>query len=173
MTKSVLSVMIGLLALSALGGGTAYSQAASQLAISNVNLGTDPQAGIGFSVTVLSLDGSSLPSNVTSPTTVTLTRKTGTGTLGGTLTGIIAAGQDSVVISGVTYTVAESNVSLTATATAGDALSPVDTTPFTVRRGPAEQAPVQRATYQHDGRSIDYSRRDRADRRCSGEYGDD
>jgi hypothetical protein len=42
--------------------------------------------------------------------TVTLSLKTGTGTLGGTVIGTIAVGASSVTISGVTYTKAESGV---------------------------------------------------------------
>jgi hypothetical protein len=136
MKKSALSVMLALFTLCVLGGGTAYSQAATQLAVTDVNGGVPPQAGVGFTLTVESRDASNAPSNVISGTTVTLTLNTGTGALGGTVVGSIGAGTNSIVISGITYTTAETNVSLTATATAGDALSPVDTTPFTVLAGP-------------------------------------
>ncbi|MHA8056949.1 hypothetical protein VR611_13445, partial [Aquirufa nivalisilvae] len=69
--------------------------------------------------------------------TVTLTRKTGTGTLGGTLTGTILSGNSAVTISGVTYTKAETGVVLTATGSvAGNVNGKVgDSNTFTVVAG--------------------------------------
>ncbi|MHA8054292.1 invasin domain 3-containing protein, partial [Aquirufa sp. OSTEICH-129A] len=75
--------------------------------------------------------------------TVTLTRKTGTGTLGGTLTGTITSGSSAVTISGVTYTKAETGVVLTATGTgAGSnvAAKVGDSNAFTVVAGAADAA---------------------------------
>ena len=137
MKKSVLSFILGLFALSVLGGATAYSQAATKLAITDVNGGLSPHAGVPFNVTVQSQDGLNSASNVVLSTTVTLTLKTGAGVLGGTLTGNIPSGSNSVVISGVTYTKAEPGVALTAAATAGDSLTSGDSSPFTVLAGPA------------------------------------
>ena len=64
-----------------------------------------------------------------------LTLRSGTGTLGGTLTGTIPAGQSQVTISGVTYSKAESGVVLTASRTSGDEFVPGDSAPFTVNPG--------------------------------------
>ncbi|RXK46375.1 beta strand repeat-containing protein, partial [Aquirufa rosea] len=86
--------------------------AASKLVISNIAQQT---AGNGFSVTVTLTDANGNPVNATADGTVTLTLKTGNGTLGGTLTGTILNGGSDVTISGVTYTKAESGVELTAT----------------------------------------------------------
>ncbi|MCZ2473804.1 hypothetical protein G9H62_13265, partial [Aquirufa ecclesiirivi] len=72
-------------------------------------------AGTGFAVTVTLTDANGNAVNATADGTVTLTRKTGTGTLGGTLTGTITSGSSAVTISGVTYTKAETGVVLTAT----------------------------------------------------------
>ncbi|MBZ1327775.1 hypothetical protein, partial [Aquirufa aurantiipilula] len=72
-------------------------------------------AGTGFAVTVTLTDANGNPVNATLDGTVTLTRKTGTGTLGGTVTGTMTAGTSAVTISGVTYTKAETGVVLTAT----------------------------------------------------------
>ncbi len=105
------------------------------LAISSVNDGAHPTAGSGFSVIVQSQDGSGLDRNVASATGVQLRLKTGSGTLGGTLTGTIPAGANQLVISGVTYTKSESGVVLTATCTSGAALTPGDSAPFTVDPG--------------------------------------
>jgi len=97
------------------------SGAPSKLAVTSVNGGSNPTAGTAFSVVVQSQTAGGSAANVTTATNVTLSRATGTGTLGGTLTGTIPAGQSSVTISGVTYTKAESGVSLTATQTSGTA----------------------------------------------------
>ena len=95
-------------------------------------------AGTGFDVTVETQNDSNTPVNVTADTAVTLTLKTGTGTLGGTTIGTISNGTSLVTISGVTYTKAESGVVLTASA---DSLAADDSAPFTVVPGtPAKLA---------------------------------
>ncbi|PYR22369.1 MAG: hypothetical protein DMF98_20360, partial [Acidobacteria bacterium] len=108
---------------------------ATKLAITSVNGGSNPTAGTAFSVTVRSEDANGNFSNVSAATGVSLTLKTGTGTLGGTLTGTIAASSSTLTISGVTYTRAESGVVLTATRTSGDTLAPGDSVAFTVNAG--------------------------------------
>jgi len=108
-----------------------------QLAITSVNGGTNPTAGTPFSVVVQSQDGNGNPLNVVANTGVTLSLNTGTGTLGGTLTGTITAGSNTVTISGVTYTKAQSGVVLTATRTSGDTLAPGNSAAFTVNPGAA------------------------------------
>jgi hypothetical protein len=106
----------------------------TKLVITSVNGGANPTAGIGFSVVVQAQDASGVPRNVLANTSVTLTRKTGTGVLGGTTSGTIAANTSQVTISGVTYSKAEAGVSLTASATG---LTFGDSALFTVT-GPAE-----------------------------------
>jgi hypothetical protein len=112
---------------------------ATKLAITSINGGSNPTAGVGFSVIVQSQSGGGTPTNVVSATGVSLSLKTGTGTLGGTLTGTIAAGTNQVTISGVTYTKAESGVVITATRTSGDNLTAGDSAAFTVNPGSATQ----------------------------------
>ena len=56
-------------------------------------------------------------------TDFTLSLTTGTGILAGTLTGTILAGTTQAVVSGVTYSVAEAGVVITATRTSGDTLT--------------------------------------------------
>ncbi|MGA9118249.1 MAG: Ig-like domain-containing protein, partial [Bacteroidota bacterium] len=117
---------------------------ATKLVVTSVNGGSNPTAGTGFTVIVFANDDFNTPANVVSSTTVQLALRVGfgTGTLGGTLSGIIPAGFDSVVITGVTYTKAESGVEIRATATSGDALSSDNSSPFTVDPGPASQLVV-------------------------------
>lgn len=105
------------------------------LAITSVNGGSEPVAGTGFSVIVQSRDPGGISRKVTSPTSVSLRLKMGSGPLGGTLTGIIPAGASEVTITGVTYTKAESGVILTASRTSGDTLMPGDSEPLTVKPG--------------------------------------
>src|SRR6185295_17885611 len=114
---------------------TTPSGTPTKLVITQVNGGTNPQAGTAFSVVVQSQDSSSAASNVTTNTDVTLSLNAGTGTLGGTLTGTITAGSSSVTINGVTYTKAESGVRITATRTAGDTLTAGTSAAFTVTAG--------------------------------------
>lgn len=85
----------------------------TKLAITNVSPAT-PTANSAFSVTVQSQDATSTAANVTGNTTVNLSLIAGTGALGGTLSGVINAGTNSVVISGVTYNTAENNVTIQA-----------------------------------------------------------
>jgi len=108
---------------------------ASKLAITSVNGGANPTAGTAFSVVVQAQDANGNPANVAANTGVTLSRNAGTGTLGGSLTGTIAAGTNSVTISGVTYTKAESGVVLNATRSTGDSLTAGNSAPFTVNPG--------------------------------------
>jgi hypothetical protein len=105
---------------------------ATRLAIAGINGGVSPSVNTAFDVVVLATNESGTPTNVTSNTGVTLSRATGTGTLSGTLTGTITAGTNSVTISGVLYNIAETGVSIIATRTSGDVLSPGTSTTFAV-----------------------------------------
>ena len=105
---------------------------ATSVAITQVNGGVNPQAGVPFSVVVQSQDVDGIPSPVVADTSVVLSLTTGTGTLGGTLTSTITAGTNSVTISGVTYSKIESGVVITATRTSGDSLAAGNSAPFNV-----------------------------------------
>ncbi|MBN2562206.1 MAG: C10 family peptidase, partial [Phycisphaerae bacterium] len=87
---------------------------------------------VSFDVTINATDEYGTASNATADTTVTLTVKTGTGTLGGTVSGTLSSGTSSVTISGVTYDTAETGVVLTATASGGDTLTAADSGAFNV-----------------------------------------
>ncbi len=104
------------------------------LSISNIGAQT---AGAAFNVTVRAVDAGGNAANVSANTGVTLSLNTGTGTLGGVLTGTITTGTSSVTIVGVTYNKAESGVSLTATRTSGDALTAGNSNLFVVNPGAA------------------------------------
>ncbi|NCC72518.1 MAG: T9SS type A sorting domain-containing protein [Sphingobacteriia bacterium] len=89
---------------------------ATKLSVSSVNNGNPPSVNTPFPVTVTALDNNNVPAAVANDTQVTLSLATGTGTLGGTLTGMIPAGQINVEIPGVTYNIAETGVAITASA---------------------------------------------------------
>jgi len=110
-----------------------------KLAITSINGGTNPTAGSPFNIIVQSQTDSGTPINVLTDTGVSLSLKTGTGTLGGTLSGTILAGTNQITINGATYTKAQSGIVLTATRTSGDSLSPGDSAGFTVDPGPPSQ----------------------------------
>jgi hypothetical protein len=110
----------------------------TKLVITSVNGGANPVAGVAFSVTVQVQDGSGSPADVTAGTDVTLTKSTGTGTLGGTTAGTIAINTNSITISGVTWSTASTGVSLTATKTSGPGTLAAGTSgTFTVTAVPA------------------------------------
>jgi len=113
---------------------TAGGAIATKLAITSISPAS-PTAGAAFSVTVQAQDAAGNPAAVTSATGVTLSLNTGTGTLGGTLTGTIASGASSVTISGVTYSKAEAGVRLTVTRTSGMTLASGTSAAFTVVAG--------------------------------------
>ncbi|MEI6753037.1 MAG: T9SS type A sorting domain-containing protein [Paludibacter sp.] len=110
---------------------TASGSTPTKLVISSISP-TTPTSGGTFNVTVQAQDGSNLVSNVTSGTDISLSLASGTGTLGGTTTGTITNGSSSVTITGVTYNVGETGVSLTAAITAGMSLTSATSGTFTV-----------------------------------------
>src|SRR5206468_1348929 len=97
-----------------------------------------------------------LPANVTAATDVTLSVGTGAGAVGGTVSGTIAAGTNSVTVSGVTYTnpAGETGVTLVATRTAGDTLTAGTSAGFTVIGTATQIAFVQQPTTVVRGSSI-------------------
>ena len=81
---------------------------------------TTGTAGTPFSVTVQSQDADGNPANVTSATTITLSKAaSGAGTLSGTLTGTITNGSNSVTISTPVYSKSDT-MTLTAYRDGGD-----------------------------------------------------
>jgi hypothetical protein len=110
-----------------------------------------PSQNLPFNITVRSVDASGAPKNVTTATTVALALNTGTGLLGGTLTGTIPAGSNTVTFTGVTYNTAQPGVSIRATATSGMVLSQAVTNTFTVSSNAVYVLPegFQNVAYQN------------------------
>lgn len=106
--------------------------APTQLAVASVNGNRPPSSNAPFSLAVEAQNGDGNAQPVSANTDVVITRTTGSGTMSGTLTGTILAGQSSATIENVTYDRADTGVVLTATRSAGDALQPGSGTPFTV-----------------------------------------
>jgi len=96
--------------------GTPRDAEAVKVSVTSVNSGSSVVMGQPFSVSIQALDSENSPAAVKTATLVTLSLATGTGNLGGTLSGTIAAGSLTVTISGITYDKVEEGVSLTATA---------------------------------------------------------
>jgi uncharacterized repeat protein (TIGR01451 family) len=118
---------------------TVTPAAASALKFGTINSGSSPSASVAFPVTVGTFDPYGNASNVVGTTAVSLsTVNCGpcTGTLGGTTTASIGSGSNNTTFSGVTYSVAESNVKLTVTRTSGDILTAADSSVFTVLSPP-------------------------------------
>jgi len=103
-----------------------------KLVVLSVNDGNPPSVNTPFEVVVQAQDANDLPAAVTQNTQVTLTKATGTGTLSGTLVGTLNTGQHTITFNNVLYNVAESGVSITASATSGMTLTPGTSAPFTV-----------------------------------------
>ena len=103
----------------------------TKLVITNITPST-PFKDSTFTVVVQSQDGSGTARSVLSNTTITLLRNTGTGTLGGTLSGQLNANSNTITFNNVTYNVAETGVIMTATPSGGDALTAGNSISFTV-----------------------------------------
>jgi photosystem II stability/assembly factor-like uncharacterized protein len=111
---------------------TLAPQAPTQLTITKVNGGADPTVATAFDVVVLAMADDLSPQNVVTATSVQISVGSGAGTLGGATTCQIPAGSSSCTVVGVTYSQADTNVVLIATATAGDTLAAGNSVPFNV-----------------------------------------
>jgi hypothetical protein len=96
--------------------------APTKLVITSINP-SSPLAGSSFSVIVQSQDGSNAPQNVSQNTAFSLSTNGNAGSIGGTITGTILSGANSVTLTGVTLPNAGTGVTLTASVTSGDNLS--------------------------------------------------
>ncbi len=111
---------------------------ATKLAVISINGGQSPTAGVPFNVVVQSQDDSGVPQNVSQNTGIQLSLETGNGVLGGTLSGTILAGTNSVTVSGITYTTPLNAINVYNTAVrepSGLAFNPSDNTLYTVSDG--------------------------------------
>lgn len=91
-----------------------------------------PATGVGFSVTVQAQDFDGNPTNVTNTTGFTLSTNGNAGAIGGTTTGSITAGSNSVIVNGVTLASDGTGVTITSTRTSGDLLITGTSATFTV-----------------------------------------
>jgi len=107
-----------------------------------------PSQNTAFNVFVRSTDALGAAKNVATATTVQLTLNSGTGSLSGTLTGVIPAGQSSVVLSNVSYNTVEAGVSIRASSIAGQVLTFSNSATFSIQ-APAAYALITGA--QLDG----------------------
>ena len=85
---------------------------AVKLDITSVNDGNDVFEGQAFSITVQSQDVDGVPASVDNDVNVTISVGTGSGTLSGTTSGTIAAGTNTITISGLLYSPHENGVVL-------------------------------------------------------------
>ena len=111
---------------------TAAPSQATKLVITSVNGFADVIDNTPFSVAVQAQDSAGSPQAVGVNTTVSLSLFSGFGALGGTTTGTITAGSNSVTITGVTYSPEDIGVQLQVDATAGETLTPAISNPFNV-----------------------------------------
>ena len=109
---------------------------APKLAVISVNNGINPTAGLPFNIVLQAQDTNGNALTVAANTPVALTLTSGYGTLGGNLAATIPAGSSSVTIIGVTYSLDEPGIIVTASNPGGVWL-PGDSAPFTVNLGPA------------------------------------
>lgn len=103
-----------------------------KLVITDVNSGNSPTVDVPFSVTIQAKDANNNPSNVNTDTQVMLILGSGAGILGGTVSGIIPAGQHTLVLSEVTYNTPENDVVIVAMTTGGMGLTMGVSAPFNV-----------------------------------------
>jgi len=85
-----------------------------KLAITSINDGSSPNAGVGFDVIVQVQDMNNAPSVLETDSVVTLICKTGQGTIGGTTNITLSAGTSATKMRGVTYSQSERGVTLAA-----------------------------------------------------------
>jgi hypothetical protein len=95
----------------------------AQIIVTDVNGAINPTQNAPFTLTIETRDALDIPQSVTSNTDFQITLSSGTGVLGGTLTGTILAGSSSFTFTGITYNVAEGNVILDVSVTAGPPLA--------------------------------------------------
>jgi hypothetical protein len=115
---------------SSIAGTTTYgfaelsgTSAGCRLAIVGVNSGLNPSINVPFTITIQSQDATGAPQDVATDTVAAISVKTGTGTLSGTTSCQINAGDYTCTIPAIAYSVAESGVVLTVSRQSGDTLT--------------------------------------------------
>jgi hypothetical protein len=115
-------------------GSTATAAIPTKLVVIDVNGGNPLIQNLPFSITVQSQDNSDVVQNVTADTDVAVSifASLSGGSLSGTLTGTILAGQNSTTISGILYDEADGGLELQVARISGDVLSAAVTSPLVV-----------------------------------------
>jgi hypothetical protein len=102
-----------------------------ELKINSVNNGNDALANVPFEVEISLLDSASAVTLADADLPVTLSLNSGTGTLGGTLSGTIAEGESSYLFTDITYDIEETGIIVSITDDNAVLLSD-DSDPFNV-----------------------------------------
>ena len=87
------------------------------LAVTSINMGQEVYANEDFSIDVTAYDDNGLPAEAAADISFTIVVDNGNGTLSGTISGVIPAGEFSTTVEGLTYDTAEEGVTLKAEAT--------------------------------------------------------
>ncbi len=87
------------------------------LAVTSINMGQTVYANEDFSIDVTAYDDNGLPAEAAADISFTIVVDNGNGTLSGTISGVIPAGEFSTTVEGLTYDTAEEGVTLKAEAT--------------------------------------------------------
>jgi hypothetical protein len=104
----------------------------THLVILSVNGDRSPSRNGLFTLTVQAQDNQGNPQNVNANTNISVSLATGSGSLSGNFSGTILNGQNTLTLTGLRYSKAETDVSLTATRNGGAALLPATSPTFTV-----------------------------------------
>lgn len=102
----------------ALGTDNAFTTKATKYVITAITP-SSPGAGYPFSVTVQAQDAFGFAANVSSNSTFSLTTNGNAGAIGGTVSGTILSGTNSIIVTGVTLATAGIGVTVTATNSGG------------------------------------------------------
>ncbi|ACU08391.1 CHU large protein; uncharacterized [Flavobacteriaceae bacterium 3519-10] len=115
----------------AIGKDNGLVSVPTKFVISNITPAS-PVAGSGFSATVTAQDAYNSASLISSASSFNLTTNGNAGAIAGTTSGTIAAGNNSVVVSGIILPNPGTSVTLTATNSSGLTLASGTSAPFTV-----------------------------------------
>ncbi|MFM7105215.1 MAG: beta strand repeat-containing protein, partial [Flavobacteriales bacterium] len=130
---------------------TVNPNVATQIAVTSVNAGVNPSVNTPFAVSFETRDANGAAASVGIDTDFAITLGAGTGAVGGTLAGTITAGSGTLTISGVTYSTAETGVTLTVGSTTGQSLTAGTSASFTIDSAATNLAFVSLETFLYTG----------------------
>ncbi len=132
---------------------TVNPNAATQVVVTGINGGINPSTNTSFNVSIETRDALNAAAAVGIDTDFAVTLVTGSGALGGTLTGTITAGNGTLNIPS-TYNTAEGGVSVLVSATAGMTLTAGTSATFTVDAAASQLTFVGLETYAYTSNNI-------------------